>query len=186
MLDVRRGGWAWGPGLLAGLLCQLWLAWKGRVRLPAALRAAAPAVVVSLLPLLLRPAPAPVQLPPLSFRQLDGEAVTLPRPGLINLWASWCGPCRSEMPLLLREAAHDPRLVLLNVGEDAGTVRRFLGAAPAQVWLGGETLTGPARVTGFPTTLVMSASGQVIARHLGPLTRADLLKLHSQLVKELP
>lgn len=201
ILDLRRGDWAWGPGLAAGVLFTLLLAWHDLRRveaanaaqnifptprseilrtslLPAALRAAVPALVVGSLSLLLKPAPTAYTLPAsMEFTRLDGTPATLPRPAIVNLWATWCGPCRSELPLLLAEAQSDPDLILLNVGEAPSTVQTFLKSSPAQVWLGGEKITISLRVTGFPTTLVINSAGEVVARHLGPLTRAQFLAL---------
>lgn len=180
VLDVRRGGWAWGLGLLAGLLYVLALValrWQMLPLVPQVVRAAGPALLAGALPLLLKPAPSTTTLPEITLTKLDGTAATLPRPAVVNLWASWCGACRSELPLLLREAERDPNLILLNVDENAATVSGFLGGAPANVWLGGEQLTGPLRVAGFPTTFVLDAAGQITSRHLGPLARADLLRL---------
>lgn len=153
--------------------------------LPAALRAALPALALALLPLLLRPAPPAITFPQVQFTRLDGTAARLPHPAIVNLWASWCGPCRSEMPLLLAQARTDPRLILLNVGENAATVEHFLNSRPAQVWLDGQQITSALRITGFPTTLVINSKGQVIARHFGPLTRATLLALQ-QAAKDAP
>ena len=198
VLDVRRGAWAWGPGLLAGLLYTLALSWRATRRgqqppLAAAFRAAVPALLAGGLPLLLRPSSDVIQLPAATFQPLSAtSAQALPASAVVNLWASWCGPCRSEMPLLLSEGQHDPHLILLNVGEDRATVERFLdglsgtAGGGAKVWLGGEAVTGPLRVTGFPTTLVLNSSGQIVARHLGPLTRADLLKLQYLAQKDMP
>ena len=73
----------------------------------------------------------------------------------------------------------------ITVGEDTRTIRHFLKSAPPQVWRGGEKVTSTMRVTGFPTTLVINSKGQVTARHLGPLTRAQLLGLQRQ-AKENP
>lgn len=208
ILDLRRGNWAWIPGMIAGFLYLLWETRRDVKRvetqteshqvvgtprkeivrtslLPAALRAAVPALALGTAPMLLKPAANNITFPEMSFTRLDGSSATLPRPAVVNLWATWCGPCRSEMPLLMAEAKTDPNLIMLNVGEDTRTIRNFLKSSPQQVWRGGEKVTSAMRVTGFPTTLVINSKGEVIARHLGPLTRAQLLTLQRQ-AKETP
>ncbi|MBN0545244.1 TlpA family protein disulfide reductase, partial [Pseudomonas aeruginosa] len=72
------------------------------------------------------------RLPELSLRNAAGESVQLAdfrgRPLVINLWASWCPPCRREMPVLQQAQAENPDVVFLfaNQGESAETVRHFL------------------------------------------------------------
>ncbi|WP_135229188.1 TlpA family protein disulfide reductase [Deinococcus fonticola] len=208
ILDLRRGNWAWLPGLSAGLLYLLMQTWRDMKRvetladtprvigiprkeivrtslLPAALRAAVPALAMGVAPLLLKPAATDATFPDVRFTRLDGRPAELPRPAVVNLWATWCGPCRSELPLLIAEARNDSHLILLNVGEPPETVRKFLNGRSDGVWLGGEHVTSALHVTGFPTTLVINSKGQVTARHLGPLTRAQLLTLQRQ-AKETP
>ncbi len=73
-------------------------------------------------------------LPPLSLVDLRRQPQTLqPIPGkllMINVWATWCGPCRQELPSLQRLAAKlDParfELVLLSVDDDEHVVREYL------------------------------------------------------------
>lgn len=73
-------------------------------------------------------------LPPLSVVDLKGQPQTLrPSPGkllILNLWATWCAPCREELPSLQRLAAKlDParfELLLLSVDDDEHRVREFL------------------------------------------------------------
>lgn len=206
ILDLRRGHWAWLPGLAAGLLYLLLETRRDGMRveaqvaeavgtpghetvrsslLSAAWRAALPALVLAAAPLVLKPAATNSTFPDMAFTRLDGTPARLPRPAVVNLWATWCGPCRSELPLLMAEAKNDPSLIMLNVGENRATVQNFLSSSPAQVWLGGDRVTSALSVTGFPTSLVINREGEVVARHLGPLTRAQLLGLQRQ-AKDTP
>src|SRR5690606_29588514 len=96
-------------GLVAGLLA--WLALGG------------------MLSLLQRAAPP---LPDVAAATLDGAPVRLSdrasKPVVLNLWATWCPPCRREMPVFADAVERYPGvdIVLLNQGEDAATVRNFL------------------------------------------------------------
>jgi peroxiredoxin len=82
--------------------------------------------------------PAPGRpAPDFELQSLDGQTISLRdlrgRPVLLNFWATWCGPCRIEMPLL-QEVSEDPEwseegLVMLavNLGETPSLVREFVG-----------------------------------------------------------
>ena len=78
-------------------------------------------------------APAPLSLPDLSGKEVDlasfrGEVV------LVNFWATWCEPCREEMPSLQRLenklAGRKFRVVAVNIGEGAPRIRQFLERTP--------------------------------------------------------
>ena len=82
------------------------------------------------------PAPQENQAPDFQLADLDGQLVTLSDlrggPVLLNFWATWCGPCRLEMPFIQDiyedEGFSDKGLVVLavNIGEDSSTAKRFM------------------------------------------------------------
>ncbi|HET9427387.1 MAG TPA: TlpA disulfide reductase family protein [Allosphingosinicella sp.] len=126
---------------------------------------------------------------------LDGQPVSLDdlggRPFVVNLWASWCGPCRREMPMLIETArASDVPVLLINQGEDQQTIRRFLREEnlPADNVLSDRgaalmRLTGSA---GLPTTLFVRADGLIEQTHVGEISKAGLLSEVRNLAKSSP
>lgn len=96
----------------------------------------------------------------------------------LNFWATWCGPCRVEMPELDDAAKRysDSHLVILgvNAGEDAAQVQNYvqqLGLSFQTVLDQNGTIIDQYDVRAFPTTIWIDAKGVVRAKHLGPLTR---------------
>ena len=132
-------------------------------------------------------------LPSLVFERLDGTRVALTeytgRPVVLNLWATWCPPCRREMPLLAETARARPEVafVFLNQGEGRLAVQAFLeeeGLALPEVLLDPETrATRHFRAIGLPTTLFFDAEGRLVARHVGELSRAALLGYLNQIAR---
>jgi thiol-disulfide isomerase/thioredoxin len=122
--------------------------------------------------------------PPLALASLDGGLQRLSdyrgRVVLVNFWASWCGPCRAEMPSieqLRRSLEREPFAVLaVNVGEDAATVRSFAG----RVAMGFALLLDPeSRVTrawgarALPTSFVIGPDGHIRYRAIGERDWSD-------------
>jgi len=127
---------------------------------------------------------AAVKLPTTELGTLDGGSVQLStmagKPMVLNLWATWCPPCRREMPVLARAQVQrsDVNFVFVNQGESASEVRAYLGESQLQL---DNVLLDPfsnvmreAGSRGLPTTLFFDAQGRLVDTHMGELTDAGL------------
>ena len=167
------------------------LAWRGAA---AASRAAVLAAVLTLPTAAAQGVGAP--LVDFTLRDQHGELVTrddlLGRRWLLNVWASWCPPCRAELPLLERAAAEladDVGLLLLNAGERAAVASGFLEAegldlrtlvdpnARERGLEGTEDVLRRMRARGLPTTFFVDADGVVVQAFVGELTPSALAEL---------
>lgn len=125
-----------------------------------------------------------VNMPVAVLADLQGAPVSLEsyagKPLVLNLWATWCGPCRREMPVLVQAQQAHPAVnfVFANQGETAQEVADYLRAekmSPAHVLLDAES--DVMRQTGaraLPTTLFFDANGRLVRAHMGELSRATL------------
>jgi cytochrome oxidase Cu insertion factor (SCO1/SenC/PrrC family) len=131
--------------------------------------------------------------PGFSLSGTDGKRVTLSgllgTPLVINFWASYCAPCKVEMPMLQRRVGEQSsvRLVLIDEGEVDGVAQGFLRSAgigqPAL--LDSDLSVGRSYgAIALPTTVFVRADGSIDARHLGQLDErflvAELSKLGGQ------
>lgn len=94
---------------------------------------------------------------------------------VVNIFASWCAPCREEHPKLL-ELSKDQRirLVGINYKDEADNARRFLGSLGNPYAAIGIDPAGRAAIDwgvyGVPETFVISKTGLILYKHVGPIT----------------
>lgn len=200
IVDIRDGGWWWPGaaigGALAAVLTTALAAVKTRRSQPALRQSdthwevarVGTAAMLSALPVLVVVTmlqPDRFLLPEVSLYQLSGKPVVLSTVvgdelTVINLWATWCPPCRREMPVL-QQGQHDypqVRFLLANQGESAASVRQFLLSQQLQfghLFLDPHSDLGKAMSSSaLPTTLLIGPDGEVLRHHVGPLSAATL------------
>ncbi|MBB2972032.1 DsbE family thiol:disulfide interchange protein [Mesorhizobium sp. RMAD-H1] len=128
-----------------------------------------------------KPAPA-ITLPPLEGLMKDGRPVPGLDPAsftgevtLVNVWASWCVPCRVEHPLLMQLASDERvRLVGINYKDSPENARRFLGDLGNPFSAVGADDNGRAAIEwgvyGVPETFLVGRDGKILYKHVGPFT----------------
>lgn len=133
---------------------------------------------VSVVPSALIGAPAPqTNLPPLDGLELPGlqSADFDGQITLVNVWASWCGPCRQEHPMLM-QLAEDGRVRIagLNYKDSAGNARRFLGELGNPYDAIGVDDTGRTAIDwgvyGVPESFLVGRDGTILYKHVGPFS----------------
>ena len=142
---------------------------------------------------------APKPAPALKLKDIEGKSHDLAKLKgkvvLINFWATWCPPCRREMPSMERLSQRfkgQPFVVLaVDVGEDADTIETFTSQLDT-------TLTFPIlldtrshamrawRVAGLPTTFLVDKQGRIVASAIGgrEFDHPEIVKAVGELVRK--
>jgi cytochrome c biogenesis protein CcmG, thiol:disulfide interchange protein DsbE len=132
--------------------------------------------------------------PTFSLVSIDGSTTSLSdlrgHPVLVNFWASWCPPCRGEMPDIDRVAAEyrDSGLVVVGVDleEDREPVARYaqtLGLGLTLLLDPGGSVSTRYNVTGLPTSYFVDRDGLIRDRNVGPLTPKGLRSKVAQILE---
>lgn len=122
--------------------------------------------------------------PELVLQDIQGKQVSLQqlqgKPVVVNIWATWCAPCRREMPLLQQAQKNHPEVqfVLVNQGEKAPAVTAYLQknqVGVAHVWLD-EAMQARSALPyqGLPSTYFLNKKGEIVAHSLGEIKHEQL------------
>jgi thiol-disulfide isomerase/thioredoxin len=136
---------------------------------------------------------APTELPDVQVKKLTGETVRLRsfsgHPLIVNFWATWCGPCRYEIPMLnqLQKKYNKGGLVIIGISTDEGgpeVVKDFLKEIPIEYRTflktpGLEEKFGG--ILGLPTTYFYDKSGNQVEKIIGLTSR----EVFEQRIEEL-
>ncbi len=195
LIDIRDGGFIAWPGVLAALALGASWCWRERaLRKPLGIALAVGVASWGLGSLAWHSFEQGTRLPNMALRDSQGRPVALEayvgQPLVINLWATWCPPCRREMPVLAEAQARerDTLFLFVNQGEGEGEINRFLQAM--DLGLENVLLDGGGRLgqhvgsRALPTTLFYDAEGRQVGSHLGELSHASLARALAKLKED--
>ncbi len=134
--------------------------------------------------------------PPLSLPSTSGEPVELAalqgQVVVVSFWASWCGPCRTELPMLVdlqeRLGPRGLRVLAVNVDDQDAARDRFLKKTPLALTVlddSEQQVVSAYDIAAMPTTVVIDADGVVRGVHAG-FDKARFGELEAEITALLP
>lgn len=119
------------------------------------------------------------------LKDLNGKDVSLSdlkgKRVFLNFWASWCPPCKAEMPDIERlyEETKDSDLVILavNLGEDKDTVKSFIDKNNYKFRIlldSDQTVAEQYSITSIPTSFFIDKNGTIVAKKIGAMTYEEM------------
>lgn len=188
VFDLRDGGFNVAVGIAGAALMALVFGVRRRpLRKPLAAALLAGATVWAGAAAVAGQLGKSANLPAAELSDLDGKTVRLSsfagKPVVVNLWATWCPPCRREMPVLrdAQQANRDVVFVFANQGEYAETVKHYLqseGLSLENVLLDPSgAIAAQVGSVGLPTTLFYDAAGNQVNTRVGAVSAATLAEL---------
>lgn len=129
------------------------------------------------------------------LQTLDGKTVKLSdyrgKPVLLNFWATWCGPCRFEMPFLQQindsYAAKGLVMLAVDIDESPDTVKKFMADFNLSLTVPmdtGKKISKAYSITGIPTTFLIDKNGIIRQKIVGAFP--DKATIENELKKIIP
>ncbi|MFZ6646118.1 prolipoprotein diacylglyceryl transferase family protein [Undibacterium sp. TJN25] len=186
MLDIRDGGFHMWAGVVTGLAFGAWRCWK-RQELVAPLTAGLLAAFVvgdmagaSHISAMSKEA----DLPAYNLNTLDGKPTTLAKlahgkPVIVNLWASWCPPCRREMPALAEAQRRHKDMVFIFVNQDTDVAAAKQFISDTHLVIDNVVLDPAGQIpqavgsSALPTTLFYDGGKHMVDLHIGGFSIAS-------------
>lgn len=192
ILAIWQGGFSVAGAATGAAIVTAWALWRSLPFIPAASALWAGVIVWQVILLDIAPR-EPVALPAEPLATIEGESLVLTslvasdQPIIINLWATWCPPCRRELPMLaaVAEQRDDVVFLLASQGETAVHVSRYLAdnnIRPEHVLIDASGMLARHYGTvGLPVTLFIGTDGLLAHTHVGEISREVLLSRIAQL-----
>jgi thiol-disulfide isomerase/thioredoxin len=185
IIDLRDGGFLAWPGVIAAMAGGGLYSWhRPSLRIPLGFGAGFGLAFWVLANAGISQLEPDTRLPDVTLHNAAGELVRLSdyqgKKLVINLWATWCPPCRREMPVLqaAQRANPDVVFVFVNQSEAPAAVATFLATQGLHLdnllFDSGGLLARQVGSAALPTTLFYNADGSSLAAHLGELSAASL------------
>lgn len=136
----------------------------------------------------------PVFSMPALFKEdgfVTSEDIKENAPLIVNIWASWCAPCRAEHPLLEKlKTEHGVKIIGINFKDNPDNAQKFIKKYGNPFFKVGADVDGLLTLNwglrGVPETFVINADGKIIYKHQGELKTQDLDSLLTLLKENDP